>query len=66
MDKVFKKTGDRLAYNTANSKPVFKILQTLTEGYVYIVEGRPFGPMNFVLKDAVVEEVEDESSKSTK
>ena len=61
--KNFKKIGDKLAFNTASADPIFIIIQEFDEGYLYFLETTPFGPINFVHRHLVEEEVLDESPK---
>lgn len=59
--KSFKKTGNRLAFNTAAADPIFMILQELPEGYFYFLETTPFGAVNFVHRELVLDEDEKPS-----
>lgn len=48
-----KKMGEYLGFNSANSEPIFLILEEKELGYVYYQATKPFGPLNFALKESV-------------
>lgn len=57
--KNFKQVGDKLAFNSQHADPIFTIIQETEHGYLYFQESKPFGPVNFVWKDNVIEEVQE-------
>lgn len=64
--KNFKKVDNKLAFNTPDADPQFLILQELDNGFLYVLESKPFGPVNFVYKELVnIQEDKDEETQET-
>lgn len=64
--KNFKRIGGSLAFNTPQAEPIFLILQELENGYMYIMESSPFGPVQFVHRHLVEQPVEEKVDEKPK
>jgi len=62
--KNFKKEGNYLAFNTPQADPIFLILQETDAGFMYIMESSPFGPVQFVHRNFVLEEETNEDTET--
>lgn len=67
MRPHFKKIGNKLAFNNPGAEPIFLIVEEVEAGYLYFLETTPFGSVNFVNRDSVnfdedEEEVTEEPS----
>lgn len=58
--KNFKKVGNNLSFNTQNADPIFLIIEEKEDGFLYVVETKPFGPVSYVRKDMV--EIDEEET----
>ena len=51
--KNFKRIDDSLAFIAGDAEPIFKIVQEVEDGYLYMLKTTPYGDVKFVWKELV-------------